>query len=242
MLKWARSILVFLVLGAIVNVAVAWGCALNVPNAQRYATNTVRESATFCDPYAPDAAMIDVLDRFGSQRIDNWSRVTNPLTLTERRGSFPGFPGRVWWPDTDRDAWRPDVYNIASGWPMLSLRARYQFGMPEIGMLFANDSVSRTVGWEYAFVLGERDQQRVVLPLHPITVGFVIDTCFYSVCVAALAYGLAGRRRMIRLWRYQCPACGYPRGTSPVCTECGEALPCSSGRGASSCSSGSARL
>ena len=51
--------------------------------------------------------------------------------------------------------------------------------------------------------------------------GFAINTLFYAGVLWVLFCGPFALRRMIRRRRGQCPACAYPIGQSPVCTECG---------------------
>lgn len=67
-----------------------------------------------------------------------------------------------------------------------------------------------------------------VLPFTPIWPEFIANTLFYSVVLWLL---IAWPRRLylnlVRREREegnQCPSCGYPIGTSPLCTECGAAL------------------
>ncbi len=59
------------------------------------------------------------------------------------------------------------------------------------------------------------------LPLRPIWPAFAVNTLFY----AALLWSPFALRRIIRVKRGLCPACGYPMGESAVCSECGKALP-----------------
>jgi hypothetical protein len=59
------------------------------------------------------------------------------------------------------------------------------------------------------------------LPLRPVWPEFAINTIFYAAILWVLfAAPLAFRRRR-RINRGCCGACGYPVGTSKVCTECG---------------------
>ena len=60
-----------------------------------------------------------------------------------------------------------------------------------------------------------------VIPLRPIWPGFALNTLFYAALFWLLLCGPFALRRLIRVKRGRCPACGYPVGTSPVCTECG---------------------
>lgn len=63
-----------------------------------------------------------------------------------------------------------------------------------------------------------------LLPLIPIWSGFLMNTLFYGAIAWMMFAAPRAARRRMRVKRSQCPACGYPVGTSPVCTECGEEL------------------
>ena len=52
-----------------------------------------------------------------------------------------------------------------------------------------------------------------------------INTLFYAALLWLLFDGLLILHRFVRLQRGRCLGCGYPMGQSPVCTECGGALP-----------------
>jgi hypothetical protein len=55
--------------------------------------------------------------------------------------------------------------------------------------------------------------------------GFAINTVFYAAILWLLFAAPGFVRRRIRIKRGRCPACGYPIGSSDVCTECGAVLP-----------------
>jgi hypothetical protein len=68
------------------------------------------------------------------------------------------------------------------------------------------------------------------LPMRALWRGMLVNISFYT---ALLLVIFKGPKRMVRLWlwcpwnrKYEncCHACGYPIGTSHVCTECGEPL------------------
>lgn len=63
------------------------------------------------------------------------------------------------------------------------------------------------------------------LPLTPVWWGFAGNTLLYAFVIWVLMGGPRKLRLLVRRHRHQCPACGYPIGTSPVCTECGTPLP-----------------
>lgn len=62
------------------------------------------------------------------------------------------------------------------------------------------------------------------VPLQPLWIGFIFNTLWYAVAAGLLLVAPGVIRRWSRRRRHCCPACGYPTGTSPVCTECGAAL------------------
>jgi hypothetical protein len=64
-----------------------------------------------------------------------------------------------------------------------------------------------------------------LLPLRPIWPGFAINTLFYAGILWLLFAAPFALRRRRRIKRGLCPACGYPVGDSPVCTECGRPFP-----------------
>jgi hypothetical protein len=60
-----------------------------------------------------------------------------------------------------------------------------------------------------------------VLPYLPLWPGIAINTIFYALILWLLFFAPFAWRRRRRLKRGLCPACAYPVGGSPVCTECG---------------------
>jgi hypothetical protein len=62
------------------------------------------------------------------------------------------------------------------------------------------------------------------LPLKPIWLGFIADSVFYASILGVLLLGPGALRRHLRRRRGRCAACGYPVGASATCTECGGPL------------------
>lgn len=198
------KLVVFLVLGAVVNVAVAWGCIFKLEqavasgNAQENPMGMRRVAAlqAIADRVLSDPVMVPGLwigdEGFGA-------------TLDEiiDLGSFDAAsPKRS----------RAFFAQFAAGWPLNSLQG-WAYGRrpsePEdISLLRIQTSPV--------------DHSRQFLPIAPSWPGFAINTVFYSgACWLLLAAPLALRRRR-RIKRGLCPRCKYPVGTSPVCTECGK--------------------
>jgi len=60
--------------------------------------------------------------------------------------------------------------------------------------------------------------------------GFAVNTLFYTAILWLFFAAPFALRRRRRITRGLCPACAYPVGGSPVCTECGKPLPQIAGR------------
>jgi hypothetical protein len=75
---------------------------------------------------------------------------------------------------------------------------------------------------------GQRRGHRIPLAVEPAAAA--ANTLFYALVLLAAVRGPGAIRRTIRRARGRCPACAYPTGSSPVCTECGRALRCATPR------------
>ncbi len=69
---------------------------------------------------------------------------------------------------------------------------------------------------------------RQCLPFMPIWPGFLANTVLYAGLAWLLTCSLLFTRQRLRLRGGRCPTCRYPIGASEVCTECGAALPAQS--------------
>ncbi len=215
MLKWSGRILVVLLIGAIVNVAVAWMVVVHHVPVSRDIEPLYR------NPY-DEQFVTFVTTRFAYEIVES----TDLDTATSDQSAFftKPFRDRVWWSAT-HDGKRA-AHQCRAGWPMMAVTAWQTADLvsDQWGM-FQHEGAKELhwgVEWKDA---PPRGIQPVVLPFCPIWPGFFLNTLVYAVPVAVLFLAIGAIRRLIRLRRNQCPACGYPRGTSPVCTECGEPLP-----------------
>ncbi len=218
------TIILFLLIGAVVNVAVAWGCALWV--SPRYEDE--QRSAD-----RRNVGNIRPLRRSEVRRVD---RVGATLIVSRR------YRHSDEWPETD-DApslLMPDWANLplephfalhsilevlvfdARGWPLISLWCKRE-------VLDSRDQLTAVEGgietglpeFQHGSILGGF---RPALPLRPIWRNFAVNTLFYTLILWLPTRGPFVLRRVIRRRRGRCPGCGYPVGTSAVRTECGEAL------------------
>jgi hypothetical protein len=218
MLKWARRILVFLLLGAIVNVAVAWGCVLFAGPAPGDVAIIVRQGSPICE--------ITTYERIGFQCLMFDEDVEWPAYIRHvGSDELTKYPGNL-----KTEAWTKDGAAVVTraGWPMSSMEGweldRWRLPLNAPSWKFDRNQNVRW-GWSWDRVAAGK-HVTPLMPLRPMLRGFTVDTGLYATLAWLLTVGRSRTCRLIRQRRGQCPTCGYPRGTSPVCTECGEALPC----------------
>ena len=108
------------------------------------------------------------------------------------------------------------LWEDAAGWPMRCLVSLHQ----EVVAQNTGTSWGLRFGTSRGFLGLPR-----ALPLRPIAVGFTINTLLFAAILWLLIPGPFVLRRFIRRRRGRCPACGYPRGDSSICSECGKPLP-----------------
>lgn len=219
MLKWARRIVVFVLLGALINCAVAWACAA-------IGARVVGSTTHFGNPRPDETPVVAIARAPGYKRADQMARWWD-FYGDERiaRAAWPRYGSRAWWPAGGlEDAF---IGQAASGWPCLSVRATiYPDWLEPLvpvenlvsGKPPANQPMP-TTDWT------ADARRRTLFSLRPIPIGFVVNTTFYAALVFCFVAAGSAARRYSRRKTGRCTACGYPRGTSPLCTECGEPLP-----------------
>jgi len=113
-----------------------------------------------------------------------------------------------------RGAGSYEIWQANFGFPLRTARIEEWSAHPMDSRLFATiDSHDGLVFNKY------RVPQTILWP------GFAINTIFYA-AILWLLFAIPGfARRRIRIKRGQCPACAYPIGESPICTECGTPIP-----------------
>jgi hypothetical protein len=116
---------------------------------------------------------------------------------------------------------RPPTLDDAGGWPLLALGCTMILAPPP-SLLYTEVKTGIPIsprqfagGWAYPRAL----------PLQPIWPGFAINALLYAGILwllFAAPFALRRRIRGGRIKRGRCPACAYPIGESDVCTECGK--------------------
>jgi hypothetical protein len=205
--RFITRVVVFLLLGAIVNVAVAWG------------------RTAF--PWQPVDGLTEVAwDANWPTAVPlHWPLKARRLTGTNFAWETVRFTARKFEADDSNDVTKTEAFYIdlhTVGWPAKSMMVEWWdefvlMGKPlrKTNRFDGHPSTTvRQVGLPIA-------TGYLFLPLQPIWPGFAINTIFYSAILWLLFFAPGSVRRMIRRRRGLCPACAYPVGTSEVCTECG---------------------
>jgi hypothetical protein len=210
------KLVLFLLAGAIINVAVAWGCAAYV--------QTFRFRGALAYQFK-GATVISVVEcglgsarvRF-SEEVQSETRIPDSVAYT--------FLVPLWM----KSEWlEDDVIHDLRGWPCFAMTYEIKnVGTPQrhVYVSISGLSLSRTINLDAL----------KSLPLTPIWPGFAINTIFYA-AVLWVVFALPGKvRRWRRIKRGQCASCGYSlRGHDASggekCPECGRSTPSPSGRG-----------
>ena len=189
---------VLFVLGAITNVAVAWGLAIWAP-----AQNEERIGNDVAIGYWRSH-----LASWPSRAVDchGWSR--------HSRGS-----SEKWYYLCESGS-TSFAIERAHGWPKPSLTGTHIISHLELAGMPNIDHI-----WPPKFLIKSRTEELRFLPLRPLWPGFVINTIVFA---GLLWLPLAPRSvlRCIRTHRGRCWACGYDLRGSPaaskICPECGK--------------------
>jgi hypothetical protein len=225
---------VWLVLGAIVNVAVAWALAVTL----NFAVSSNREVTG--EVFAAEEAWSVSRDaRVGGVHV-MWLK-TRPGFEGDPLGPSPGelMPSWATSPPPMPAGRTTEMWMFdARGWPMLALACQ-SVGVHEPsngGWIEPATQGGIMTGLPpFAFSTGGGLDR--VLPFRPIWPGFAINTVLYAAALWLLFAGPFALRRWRRIKRGLCPKCGYDLRGSPhpnplpegdgekVCPECGAAVP-----------------
>src|SRR5262245_59506918 len=223
MKRITRKVLLFLLLGAILNVAVALSLAfVRPPHWASQPHQLSRSSARMRSPTDQEASELEAVG-IRLQKSKNYGfRYIFVARPSERLGwtETPIFRSEVNRPETHVPPRTVNEYfqvaTIAdSGWPLRSFH--------EFQICFVRAAPHATPSAKVIEVVEPSNDSRLI-PLHPVWPGFAFNTLFYAAFLWLLfAIPFAVRRRR-QAKRGLCPDCGYPIGTSPMCTECGKQL------------------
>jgi hypothetical protein len=191
---------VFLLLGVVVNVAVAWECTtfLNPELSLLGEAVSEPEVKICCARWSPSGWEIEDVSRFGTA-YRSFGRCVIEFVVVKGSEALL-------------------IFSVSAGWPA------YSCGWGARARTAQVDWISC---WEVKWWALPWGQVR--LPLRPLWPGFAINTIFYAAVLWLLWFVPGKIRRFIRIRGHRCPTCGYQiapgGGIGPVCSECGAALP-----------------
>lgn len=199
MKRWVTKLVVFLLLGAIINIAVAWGCA-------RWPRQALLIVGDKQDPSLQDIA-------WWNEHV--WESFARKVEFTYE-GSDIGIEMRALYSATSQQRTAVSALRLTSGWPVRSLSG-------EVWDMIRPGQQARWSNREAAFI---QINGLYAIPFRPIWPGFAINTIFYAAIFAILwllTLSPFTARRIIRHRRGHCIKCGYDlRGSSGGgCPECG---------------------
>ena len=219
------KVLIYLVLGGVTTVTVAWGAAYFV-------------SIDFMDRFGPWTC-VDVGERYICLEVGEHRTCTAVTAISDIRDSWDDPPAG---PDINIPNWSKAaelignkispsqrglcmVFEEGRGWPFLAGEAAWLHA-PNDDLLLGG-TVEALFGIKVPKGKDAYGRPRtVLLPLHPIWPGLAIDTVFYAAILWLLTLGPSTARRMIRRKRGHRIKCGYSLVglTSDKCPECGQEL------------------
>ena len=191
---------IFLLAGAVVNVAVAWGCAAcsKPTGVVRWSTSTGKRDHLWDDhrpSHFPDIPQYKSLDH---QDSFDFGRRRSSVSVNQVHG----------------------MVVLDAGWPCYAVRGFLWGWQTEPGIV--GQSISHSF-WLPKGSVFEKWLTSRHIPLKPIWPGFVANTIFYAAFLWLLLPGPFALRRFIRVMRGLCPTCAYDlrHGEHDACPECG---------------------
>lgn len=221
----AGKFIVCLFLGVILTVLVAWAIALAV----NPVAGTNEGGPRPVDTYQWD---VGATTAFGTLNLHSRRHQTRTGYTATTPGQFIPF-----WSDFDvplpeyRGEPGFDEYRSleARGWPMLALRTQSAYLNTPNGVLRDQDD-AWSIRWPWGqwkiYPFDDRTRTPglfdILLPLRPVWPGFAVNTLVFALAMWIPFVFIYLRNQHWRRWKRACQRCGYPRGRSDVCTECGQ--------------------
>ncbi len=206
MKRIAIKLVIFLLLGAVVNVAVAWMCSAR-SEPRLYGPQVAQTPSKELG-----RSIVETMDLFDGPFQVGGSIAAPGFGVT--RTLFPASSGGT--PPT-----MAFVLHTESGWPFTSLEGNS--ALIAVGAT-ASEQYSGGLATPKWLVGQQQGQVPGVLPLRPVWLGFIANTAVYGLLLWLLIRGPLAIRGLRRRARGSCPSCNYPIGESLRCTECGRPL------------------
>lgn len=214
-MRWAMAVLVSLLLGVLLNIAVAWGLAAFVgvpppPARQIPAEKPLSWPGRVPQGWPPPKEVY----------IGRWWCCTTVHALghTVRRLEDTNPTTKA-----SEEMLSCNLYISRWGWPMRSLEIQWphsQNMLVSIWLFKKPTEAALRTGLPVSTSI-TRSPERTHLPLMPVWPGFFVNSLLYSAIACALLCGPGMARRLRRRRRGWCISCGYDLAGLPKCPECG---------------------
>lgn len=225
MKKTVPQLALFLMMATILNVALTWTFAM-LANPENGSGDY---AAVYYDNPIPHRWEVEVYKATGSTRIvssrfvERWAfaiqvTVDHPALLLQPWCN-DGFPKELYAYDG------AGTISEAFGFPLLDMTCSYDY-LPAVGTRMVstiqscNNCIKTRMSRRNDLALGNIRLPRV-LPTKIIWSGFVVNVLVFTSCLWLAAVGAPMFLRMYRISKGRCSNCGYPRGKSIKCSECG---------------------
>ncbi len=220
------KLVLFLLLGAVVNVAVAWGCAtfpdLMAKESDLLVWTLDEEERWFVRKWEHPGAAFYASLRIAARSHPNYPPPPgpHPSNVVPNQGSLA----------VPRPGYAQDSIGIDSrgvslrGWPMLAMWCEYpRRGRPEILTVAGGIQLPLDEGGFREYWPMFRSTWPKVLPLRIVWPGFLFNTALYAAVLWLIFAAPFTARRIIRQRRGRCINCGYDlsHAEHEVCPECG---------------------
>ena len=227
MKRRVAKLVAFLLLGGIINVAVAWGCTVWSDPLSRY--HYLISLPPVSRPQRHNELDESWITQTSWEASEGWRAVSGmPLEAfgIERQAFFELPDKPIGWSGEKL----PFAARTRAGWPVQSLEGSIWFLNVKKARRVAREqrrfvhSIAVEVNTRPAApIRGVSSSEERALPLLPIWPGFAVFMIFYAAILWLLTLGPFTARRMIRAKRGHCIKCGYDlRGTeNEKCPECG---------------------
>jgi hypothetical protein len=230
MRRWLFRIVLLLAIGAVINVAVAWGLAIRPASGFLEWYWTTSETRAWGLTIYPGEIWIQE----GATPYHEYGRTG--LTADEFRALLPAWSQLVALQPSEEFLTTDDFSEHATGWPMHSMRSFeayfYEEGLPDVAQRTTGGVLTLPPRWLptlpsdgtiFSPVFGNE------LPCIPIWPGFYVNTLLYA-CAAWLVFfapftALRFTKRARRQRKGLCLCCGYDlRGSASASDACPEAV------------------
>ncbi len=194
---------ILLMLGAIINIAVAWAAALCLNFTSKHDFERVPRShrEVYCESSDGEFPLMGA-------------------AMETCYSSIAGCLFQISWRPTHFYEMLPNGFAVQWGWPLRSFSGEHWNLDKTTVRATCLITVNRHRRWPNTNIVIPYESY---LPFRPIWPGFAINTLFYAAIVGTLFLVPPMLRRKRRLRRGLCPTCAYPIGSwgGEVCTECG---------------------